>query len=595
MNNLNNKILFWASFLTLIAAGMGFSIRGDILADWGRDFGLTQTELGRITGQGLAGFGLTIIFFSFFADLVGYGKLMIVAFFLHALSVGVTLAAPYAFHQYGKDGATFCLSLGAWSFSFANGTCEAVINPLTASLYPKNKTHWLNILHAGWPGGLVLGALVSLGLNQVGGVGWMVRWGIVLAPVLLYGLMMVGRPFPQSEAKEHGVSMQSMMGELGMLGAAVAIGILGLGLSQVYVPWILDLLNLPASLSWTGWVIAGVLWVAFGAFGGFRLGYVMLAFLFLLHAMVGYVELGTDSWIIDITKTVLSDPNTALMAFIWTNLLMTTLRFFAGPIVHKISPVGLLFGSAVLGTIGLLLLGRPETSTTWLWMGAVTIYGLGKTFYWPTMLGVISERFPKGGALALGFSGGVGMLSAGILGGPMIGYKQDYAAKQKLQEEDFATYQRYKSATPIAAPVPGLPPIEGLDNAKVGVLNDNAKQLTQDIELLKQSGRTDKNLESLNQWWEEQGRENAHTDKPIVRAATLHGDRMALTWTAAVPAAMAVGYLLLLLYFMARGGYKQVHISAGGEEVEDAAVVAARERDDRHGIQRPPGVKRYPE
>src|SRR6516164_3442078 len=125
MNNLNNKILFWASFFTLIAAGMGFSIRGDILVDWGRDFGLTQTELGRITGQGLAGFGLTIIFFSFFADLVGYGKLMIVAFFLHALSVGVTLAAPYAFHQYGKDGATFCLSLGAWSFSFANGTCEA--------------------------------------------------------------------------------------------------------------------------------------------------------------------------------------------------------------------------------------------------------------------------------------------------------------------------------------------------------------------------------------------------------------------------------------------------------------------------------------
>jgi MFS family permease len=173
MGKVNEKVLFWASFFTLIAAGMGFSIRGDILNDWGRQFGFTQTDLGIITGQGLAGFGIAIIFFSFFADLVGYGKLMVVAFLLHVLSVVLTLAAPMAYQQYGKDGAFYCLYLGAWSFSLANGTCEAVINPLTASLFPMNKTHWLNILHAGWPGGLVLGALVSLLLNQIpGGISW---------------------------------------------------------------------------------------------------------------------------------------------------------------------------------------------------------------------------------------------------------------------------------------------------------------------------------------------------------------------------------------------------------------------------------------
>src|SRR5437588_10798906 len=103
----NNMFLFWASFLTLIAAGMGFSIRGDILADWGREFGFTQTDLGIITGQGLAGFGITIIFFSFFADLVGYGKLMIIAFLLHALSIGLTIAAPFAFQHYGKREAFY--------------------------------------------------------------------------------------------------------------------------------------------------------------------------------------------------------------------------------------------------------------------------------------------------------------------------------------------------------------------------------------------------------------------------------------------------------------------------------------------------------
>src|SRR5499427_4681918 len=169
----------------------------------------------------------------------------------------------------------------------------------------------------------------------------------------------------------------------------------------------------------------------------------MLAFLYILHALVGFVELGTDSWIIDITKIVLASPDMALMAFIWTNVLMFTLRFFAGPIVHKISPVGLLFASAVIGTTGLWLLGLPGTTTAWLWLGAATIYGLGKTFYWPTMLGVISERFPKGGALALGFSGGVGMLAAGLLGGPGIGYKQDFFAVQNIQESNKDTYLRY--------------------------------------------------------------------------------------------------------------------------------------------------------
>src|SRR5205085_6181415 len=133
---------------------------------------------------------------------------------------------------------------------------------------------------------------------------------------------------------------------------------------------------------------------------------IILAFLYLMHALVGYVELGTDSWITNITERVLENQDKALMAFIWTNLLMFTLRFFAGPIVHKINPVGLLFVSAVFGTAGLWMLGLPFTDSVVPWVLAVTVYGIGKTFYWPTLLGVISERFPKGGALALGLSGG---------------------------------------------------------------------------------------------------------------------------------------------------------------------------------------------
>src|SRR6478609_9021842 len=157
------------------------------------------------------------------------------------------------------------------------------------------------------------------------------------------------------------------------------------------------------------------------------------------------------------SRTSPSECSTAAqmkLAFIWTNVLMFTLRFFAGPIVHKINPIGLLFASAALGTIGLYLLGNPAVDTVWPWVAAVTIYGIGKTFYWPTLLGVISERFPKGGALALGLSGGVGMIGAGILGGPGIGYKQDYFAVQKLQQtsEGQATYGRYMARTDKGEP-----------------------------------------------------------------------------------------------------------------------------------------------
>src|SRR6266571_2221977 len=97
--------LFLASFITLIAAGIGFSIRGGILGDWGAQFGFTQGELGGITGGGLVGFGFTIIFFSFFADKVGYGPLMAIAFTLHTLSAVVTLAATPIFHAFGKESA----------------------------------------------------------------------------------------------------------------------------------------------------------------------------------------------------------------------------------------------------------------------------------------------------------------------------------------------------------------------------------------------------------------------------------------------------------------------------------------------------------
>ena len=552
----NGGRLFWASFLTLIAAGIGFSVRGAILNDWSAQFGFTQGELGGITGGGLVGFGLTIIFFSFFADLVGYGRLMAIAFLLHVASVVVTLAAAPIYASLGKDATYQCLYWGAFLFSLANGTCEAVINPLTATLYPKNKTHWLNILHAGWPGGLILGALLGLAFKAMH-VQWEIQIASYLVPTLAYGGMMLGQRFPHSEAKAAGVSMSTMLKEVGLLGAGVIVALLGF--------WLHDLVGV------IGPVIAIGLLVVFGMFTQFAIGHWMLAMLLIIHALVGYVELGTDSWITNITGTILENQQYGLLLFIWTSGLMFALRFFAGPIVHHISPLGLLLASAVLGAIGLTLLGRADGAI--MCILAATIYGFGKTFLWPTMLGVVSERFPKGGAMTLGAVGGMGMLSAGILGGPGIGYKQDYFASTSLKESSQEAYSRYQASSERAFLF--FPAVRGLDGAKVAnLLPDDGKPgspLTKDIAALEKSGRKledVKELVALKEWWEKEGEPNVDKDKAPVKLARLTGSKMALQWTALVPAMMAIGYLILVVYFRSQGGYTAQVLSGHGAEDE---------------------------
>jgi hypothetical protein len=253
--------------------------------------------------------------------------------------------------------------------------------------------------------------------------------------------------------------------------------------------------------------------------------------------MVGYVELGTDSWITDIMKATIR--GNALLLFIYTSGIMFVLRFFAGPIVERINPLGLLFISACLGCIGLYSLGNSVTGMAILI--SATIYGLGKTFLWPTMLGVVGERFPRGGALTMGTIGGIGMLSAGLLGGPGIGYKQDYYASEYLKEKAPETYAEYKSDDTKSFLM--FPSIAGLDGKKVGDLVEKENQIA--------------DAKAKNQ----QAESTLTTAEQEVLDARIYGGRMALKWTAVVPLAMAVGYLILLLYFRATGGYTQVHIT----------------------------------
>jgi MFS family permease len=524
----NAHRLLWAGFFAIFASGVGFSVRGGILAIWAAKYGFTQTELGGISGGGLTGFGIIILVGSLIADRIGYGRLMALALGLHVLSAVLQLFTGQIHVAYGKEWTSWNLFIAMFLFAIANGVCETVVNPMVATLFPKDKTHYLNILHAGWPGGLVAGGVLSyfmnggtiFGVAPLGHVDWVIQMSMFLIPVAIYGVMLLGQRLPRSEAHETGVNYGTMF-------LAIA------------TPVFLVLL--------------------------------------LCHALIGYVELGTDSWIPKITGTIMVVKQYGLLLFVYTSLLMFALRFFAGPIVEKLSPLGLLCVSGILGCLGLTLLGNaptggPEGVTAGVILFCVmaaTVYAVGKTFLWPTMLAVASERFPKGGAIAIGAMGGVGMLSAGLLGAPGIGFQQDYYATQFLTREAPDTYQRYAVVEPKS--FLEVFSVKGLDGTKTAIL-DLATDTTQDPterERISQEMANYMAKPNFREWWEgpvpngEPAQAFAEKDIGPITKATLFGGQMALQWTAAVPATMAVIYLLLILYFVTQGGYKQIHI---GEE-----------------------------
>jgi len=548
--------LLWAGFMAILAEGVGFSIRGGILAQglWAHQYGFTNLELGVITGGGLTGFGVIIVFSSLIADKIGYGRLMFGAFALHFASAVVTLLAGFAFANWGKQGALECLTCGMFLFALGNGLCEGVANPLIASLFQQNKSKYLSILHAGWPGGLILGGLASYYMSGGPGgeaVKWQIQMCAFLIPVLIYGAMLMGQKFPKSEASEHGVKQIDMFKELGFFGALILCFLLAY--------WLTGLIGV------AGWVIGALMLLTFGAVTKFAPGYFLMILLLIIHSVQGYVELGTDSWTGKISSAIMVNTQRGLLLTVYISGLMFVLRFFAGPIVHKISPVGLLFVSVVLASIGLTLFGFADSVI--FCVLAATIFAVGKTFMWPTLLAVASERFPKGGAVTIGAMGGAAMLCAGLFGGPGIGFDQDKYASDKLSKEHPQVFERYKAGTPDSFL---MLTTTGLDGAKVGVLDDNGKDLGETTTLLTQQNRIDPNIVALNTWWDS-AKATAAEDKPLVTAAELHGDKMAMRITAGLPVIQALILLGMLIYFKSRGGYKQVHIEGTGTAAKEVA------------------------
>jgi MFS family permease len=493
--------------MAILAAGVGFAIRGGIFDNWGKEFGFTATQLGAIGGAGFTGFCFGIIIGGVIVDKIGYGKLVVAAFACHVLSAFVTFGAT------SPDNAYKMLTIGMFIFAFANGTLEAVANPLVATLFPHNRTHYLNILHASWPAGMILGAVAGWILDDKMEVNWKIQLSLYLIPTVAYGFMFFGQTFPKSEASEKGSSLGEMFKDVGILGALVICYLLSLFFSGN--------IGLPPAAAYG---IAGVLLVAVGVMTKFSIGSVLLFVLFVTHAMVGAVELGTDGWIQNITGNLFNSQEGKYL-FIWTSSIMFALRFCAHFIEKnlKISPVGLLLICSLLAVVGLRLASVMDTFAMALL--ALGIYAVGKTFFWPTMLAVASDRFPRTGAVAISIMGGIGMLSAGLIGGPGLGYSKDRFAAETLQETNPAVYETVKTAEPSKFLF--LSPVNAIDGKKLA----EAKE----------------------------AKEQTPEQKAIVSADQM-GDRKTLKADSFIPLTMAGVYLLILLYFKSIGGYKVLKI-----------------------------------
>ncbi|MBI3858254.1 MAG: MFS transporter, partial [Planctomycetes bacterium] len=220
----SQKALFWGCFIALVTTAFGFITRLFLINTWATEFHLDPAQAGRLAGIGIWPFAVSIIGFSLFIDRIGYKTAMFMAFAGHLIWTIMGVSAYFVSHGATPDTKTAyeLLYWGSLILGLANGTVESFINPVVATMFSREKTKWLNILHAGWPGGLVIAGMTVI---FMGDVKWGVKIGIIGLPAIVYLVMLIGQKFPVQERVSQGVTTKEMLSEFGVLGAAI-VGVL---------------------------------------------------------------------------------------------------------------------------------------------------------------------------------------------------------------------------------------------------------------------------------------------------------------------------------------------------------------------------------
>ncbi len=518
MNSKADKVLFWGCFIALITTSTAFITRAILVNTvWPAEFGLDAVRAQELFGAGVWPFAISIILFSLIIDRIGYRTAMYFSFICYALYGILAMMAYSAIHVPGLEGEALAQARAeAWNYLYAgsvilalgNGTVEAFINPIVATLFSREKTKWLNILHAGWPAGLVAGGILTIALADVVQSDWRVVLYILAIPAIVYLVILSRAQYPVQERVASGTTYREMLAEFGVLGAALAGFLVLRQLGQVF--------------GWSDVITYGLLAVAVIAYGFYcrwALGHPILLILCLLMMPVGTTELGTDGAITGLMEAPMLEAGyNAAWVLVYTSALMMVLRFFAGPLVRALTPLGLLAICATLAIVGLYLLSFA--SGLFFVFAAATVYGVAKSYFWPTMIGLASEQSPKGGALTINAIAGIGMLTAGVIGGPLIGYMQERSAQTAIEAQVPGVYSEIAREDSYF-----LGAYEAVDADKVAQLPAEQQAEVRSVERTAKQG--------------------------------------ALAKITIFPAIMLFGYLALLLYFRTRGGYRPVTLAEG--------------------------------
>lgn len=348
----NRSRLFVIGVLALFTAALAFSMRAALAADIkGSVFDkIDPVHAGEMIGASLGvaflGFALTTLIISPILDRIGMKTALIGAALSYIVGTALT-----AFGQFAGPGIAY---LTIWSGMLLMGVgwgfTEGTINPMTSALYPEDKTHRMNVLHAWWPAGLIVGGLLGFGLAQTT-IPWYASILVVAVPAVVFLIMLKGQSFPKTESHALGVSTGEMLSEI---------------------------VRRPSFFVW-----------------------------FAIMFLTASSELAPGQWVdLALTQTV---GMRGILLLVFVSGIMFVMRHFAGPIAHRISSVGLLLMSAVLAFIGLQLLSSASSPATALIAAAV--WGMGVCFMWPTMLAIAAERYPRGGAWTIGLIASAGAMA----------------------------------------------------------------------------------------------------------------------------------------------------------------------------------------
>lgn len=396
MEKVNTKRLFIASCLALLVTAITFAIRAKIEGVFTDDYGLTKEEVGRAFGPAFWGFAVAMFAGGYFIDIVKTKTIVWAAFAMHLIGIVLLIMA--------KDFTS--LFIANVFIGLGNGSVEAACNPLVVTIFPEKKTKMLNRFHVWFPGGIVIGSLLASLVMDTIDLPWQVLVSLLFIPLAIYGYLFFGQKIPETERVSTGVTYKEMMRNVG---APITITLTVIFMIMVAtMPAVSAVVTASPTLPL---IIIGVIAVLI-IIEGRLMNKITLIFplIFFCMLLTASTELGTTQWINALLEANGIGPMIILAV---VTGIMAVGRFFAGGLIHRLNPTGVLLGSSIIAFAGLMLLSIASGPV--MTVLAAAVFAVGVCYFWPTMIGVTSEYVPKSGALGMSILGGAGFVATSMI------------------------------------------------------------------------------------------------------------------------------------------------------------------------------------